>query len=120
MSKKMRAYILNFLAITAIFLVINLMIDAKLLSRSNRSMLMDVGIAIIMATSLNLTTGMLGQLALGHAGFMAIGAYTAALVTKHMAVDIALSFPLGLIAGGLMAAAFGIVIGVPALRLKGD
>ena len=120
MSKKMRAYILNFLAITAIFLVINLMIDAKLLSRSNRSMLMDVGIAIIMATSLNLTTGMLGQLALGHAGFMAIGAYTAALVTKHMAVDIALSFPLGLIAGGLMAAAFGIVIGVPALRVQGD
>ena len=44
MSKKMRAYILNFLAITAIFLVINLMVDAKLLSRSNRSMLMDVGI----------------------------------------------------------------------------
>ncbi|MBR6526247.1 MAG: branched-chain amino acid ABC transporter ATP-binding protein/permease [Clostridia bacterium] len=120
MSKKMRAYILNILAITAIFLVINLMIDAKILSRSNRSMLMDVGIAIIMATSLNLTTGMLGQLALGHAGFMAIGAYTAALVTKHMTVDIALSFPLGLIAGGLVAAVFGIIIGVPALRLKGD
>ena len=120
MSKKARSYILNFLAITAIFVVINLLIDAKVLSRSNRSMLMDVGIAIIMATSLNLTTGMLGQLALGHAGFMAIGAYTAALVTKGLAMDIALSFPIALIAGGLMAAVFGIVIGVPALRLKGD
>ena len=64
MNKKTRAYILNTLAITAIFVVVNLMINAKVLSRSNRSMLMDVGIAIIMATSLNLTTGMLGQLAL--------------------------------------------------------
>lgn len=121
MNKRTRACILNFLAVVIIFVVISLLINAKVISRSNQSTLMDIGIAIIMAVSLNLTTGFLGQLALGHAGFMAIGAYTAALLTKNLtSMNIVLSFPLGLIAGGLMAAVFGLIIGIPALRLKGD
>ena len=121
MNKRTRSCILNTLAIVLIYVVISLMIDAKMISRSNQSTLLDIGIAVIMAVSLNLTTGFLGQLALGHAGFMAIGAYTAALITKNLpGLDIALSFPLGLLAGGLVAAVFGIIIGVPALRLKGD
>ena len=121
MNKRTRACILNFLAVVLIFVAVSLMINGKVISRSNQSTLMDIGIAIIMAVSLNLTTGFLGQLALGHAGFMAIGAYTAALITKSLTgVNIALSFPLALIAGGLMAAVFGLIIGIPALRLKGD
>ena len=121
MNKKTRACILNLIAIVAIYLVVSTLISAGAISRGDRSTLMDIGIAIIMAVSLNLTTGFLGQLALGHAGFMAIGADTAALITKNLtSVDLAISFPLGLIAGGLMAAVFGIIIGVPALRLKGD
>ena len=121
MTRKFRSYLLNLIAVVGLYIVFSLLIDGGVLSRSNKSTLLDVGIAIIMATSLNLTTGFLGQLALGHAGFMAIGAYTAAIITKSMTtVDIAISFPLGLIAGGLVAAVFGLVIGVPVLRLKGD
>ena len=121
MNKKTRACILNLIAIVAIYLIVSMLISAGAISRGDRSTLMDIGIAIIMAVSLNLTTGFLGQLALGHAGFMAIGAYTAALITKNLtSVNLAISFPLGLIAGGLMAAVFGVIIGVPALRLKGD
>ena len=82
-------------------------------------------------TSLNLTLGFLGQLALGHAGFMAIGAYTSALVTKAMQLGhqggapwrpcrMLLLFFIGLLAGALMAAVFGLLVGIPALRLRGD
>jgi branched-chain amino acid transport system permease protein len=85
---------------------------------------------IILVTSLNLTIGFLGQIALGHAGFMAIGAYTSALVTKAMGnaikagtmapVDPLIQFFIGLLCGALMAAVFGLLVGIPALRLRGD
>ena len=73
-----------------------------------------------LAVSLNLVTGFLGQLVLGHAGFMSVGAYSAALFTMHAGLPISVAFPLGLIFGGLVAAIFGVIIGVPALRLRGD
>lgn len=86
--------------------------------------------AIIMASSLNLVFGYLGQIALGHTGFMAVGAYTSALVTKAIGLAIkAGTFPaipplgqffIGLISGALMAALFGLLVGIPALRLRGD
>ncbi len=86
--------------------------------------------SIIMVTSLNLATGFLGQIALGHAGFMAVGAYTSAIVTKAMGaaikagtmapVDPIIQFAIGLICGALMAAIFGLLVGIPALRLRGD
>lgn len=85
---------------------------------------------IILAASLNLVLGFLGQLSLGHCGFMAIGAYTAALLSlafqragaydeKSGAVFIAIIF-LCIIAAGLLAAVIGAVVSIPALRLKGD
>lgn len=85
---------------------------------------------IILAASLNLVLGFLGQLSLGHCGFMAIGAYTAALISlafqragvydeKSGAVFIAIIF-LCIIAAGLLAAVIGAVVSIPALRLKGD
>ena len=85
---------------------------------------------IILAASLNLVLGFLGQLSLGHCGFMAIGAYTAALLSlaceragvfqeKEGAVFILILFGC-IIAAGLLAALVGLLVGVPALRLKGD
>jgi branched-chain amino acid transport system permease protein len=82
---------------------------------------MLIGINIILAVSLNLATGYLGQLPLGHAGFMAVGAYSSAIVIKAAAeLPVYISMPLGLIVGGIVAAIFGFIIGIPALRLKGD
>ncbi|MBO8158136.1 branched-chain amino acid ABC transporter permease [Thermosyntropha sp.] len=75
-----------------------------------------IGINIILALGLNLVTGVTGQLSMGHAGFMSIGAYTAAILTLHYGV----SFIGALIAGALMAAFFGFLIGIPTLRLEGD
>ena len=86
----------------------------------------DIGINIILAVSLNLINGHTGQFSLGHAGFMAVGAYTAASLTwgldaaKASPVVGAIIFALALVLGGVMAAATGLAVGVPSLRLRGD
>ena len=121
MNKKVKSYTLNISAIVIIYIIILLLISTASINNYISGVMITIGIAVIMAVSLNLTTGLLGQLALGHAGFMSIGAYTAALITKAMAeTSFALSLPIALVAGGLMAALFGLIIGMPALRLKGD
>lgn len=75
-----------------------------------------IGINLIMALGLNLITGVTGQLTLGHAAFMSIGAYASAIAT----VNYDLPFLLGVFIGGLVAGLVGIVIGFPTLRLTGD
>jgi len=78
---------------------------------------------IIMAVSLNLTVGILGELSLGHAGFMCVGAYVGgifSLLTKDAISQVWIRFPLAMLIGGLCAALMGILIGVPILRLRGD
>jgi len=89
---------------------------------------LGVGINIILAVSLNLINGYTGQFSLGHAGFMAVGAYSAGVVTTNYGSALLplvggqtwILFPLALACGGLMAAAAGLCVGVPSLRLKGD
>jgi branched-chain amino acid transport system permease protein len=94
---------------------------------------LNVGIAIIMAVSLNLINGYTGQFSLGHAGFMAVGAYCAAAVSKfagpHLLPSVkflgetgseAFVFFVALLAGGIVAAIAGFVVGAPSLKLKGD
>jgi branched-chain amino acid transport system permease protein len=84
-----------------------------------------IGINIILASSLNLINGFAGQFSLGHAGFMAIGAYTSSIITAslHLEGGSLLNYTIfagALIAGGLMASFFGLLVGIPSLRLKGD
>jgi branched-chain amino acid transport system permease protein len=85
---------------------------------------------VVVALSLNVINGMAGQFSIGHAGFVGVGAYTAAIVAGHLHqalgggdVSFVHSFvvmPLALLAAGSMAAIFGLVVGLPSLRLKGD
>ena len=88
---------------------------------------MNVGIAIILAVSLNLVNGHTGQFSLGHAGFMAVGAYLSSALTLRLAPGLAASavsqhalFFAALLLGGLTAALAGFLIGLPSLRVKGD
>src|SRR5262249_10649085 len=89
---------------------------------------LGMGINIILAVSLNLINGYTGQFSLGHAGFMSVGAYSAAVVTTNYGSRLLpllggqtwILFPLALLAGGLMAALAGLMVGVPSLRLRGD
>jgi len=80
----------------------------------------DVGIAIILAVSLNLINGHTGQFSLGHAGFMAVGGYCAAWISLQLGASAEVFFPLSLLAGGLFAAMIGLFVGIPSLRLRGD
>jgi branched-chain amino acid transport system permease protein len=87
-----------------------------------------VGINIILAVSLNLINGYTGQFSLGHAGFMAVGAYSAAFITTNCGArllplfggQVWILFPVALLVGGFVAAFTGLLVGVPSLRLKGD
>ncbi len=95
-------------------------LTGNVLSTYQNKVLLTVGINIILAVSLNVATGYLGQLPLGHAGFMAVGAYTCALFTKYSPLPGGVSFVIGLVLACLAAGLFGVIIGVPALRLTGD
>ncbi|HXX59090.1 MAG TPA: branched-chain amino acid ABC transporter permease [Dehalococcoidales bacterium] len=74
-----------------------------------------IGIIIISVTGLNLLTGYCGQLSIGHAGFMAVGAYTSAILTGQFHVP----FLIAMVSGGLLAGAVGMIFGIPSLRVKG-
>ncbi|MGJ3192996.1 branched-chain amino acid ABC transporter permease [Peribacillus frigoritolerans] len=78
--------------------------------------LMFIGINIMLATSLHLIIGITGQFSIGHAGFLAVGAYASAVMTMKLE----LPFIIAILTGGVIAAVAGMVIGVPSLRLKGD
>lgn len=89
-----------------------------------------VGVNIILAVSLNIVNGLTGQFSIGHAGFMAIGAYSSAVISIALkttqisflpqAVSNQVLFAVALLAGGVIAAAAGFVVGMPSLRLRGD
>lgn len=79
------------------------------------SVLNLIGITIIAATGLNILTGYCGQLSIGHAGFIAVGAYTSAVLTNRLE----LPFLVGLISAGLVAGFIGMIFGIPSVRVKG-
>ncbi len=85
------------------------------LSRYQLSILNEMAIACTGALGLNLLVGYTGQISLGHGAFLAIGAYTSALLTGRLGIPFFFSLPLS----GIMAAILGMVVGIPALRLKG-
>lgn len=88
-----------------------------------KGLLVPLCIYAILAVSLNLTVGILGELSLGHAGFMCVGAFTGAFFTRCMEEaipSVGMRFFFALILGAAVAGVFGILIGIPVLRLKGD
>ena len=93
------------------------------MSSSLKGMLIPICAYVVMAVSLNLTVGILGELSLGHAGFMSVGAFTgvtAAVALKDIVTYAPLRLAVGLVVGALFAAIAGFFIGIPVLRLKGD
>ena len=86
-------------------------------------MLVPICAYIVMAVSLNLTVGILGELSLGHAGFMSVGAFTGIVVTTALADSVpspALRLLIAMLFAALFAGIAGVIVGVPVLRLKGD
>jgi branched-chain amino acid transport system permease protein len=101
------------------------MIANKTISRSLKGQLVPICCWIVMAVSLNLVVGISGELSLGHAGFMSVGAYTGAVVSGWLlngfdVQDTTLRLVLAIVAGGLFSGIVGALIGIPVLRLRGD
>ncbi|HUO10017.1 MAG TPA: branched-chain amino acid ABC transporter ATP-binding protein/permease [Phycisphaerae bacterium] len=134
---------LGFLALLAILYLVSLKLDipggqpGAVLGAYGHQLLLDIGNAITLAVSLNLILGIAGQFSLGHAGFVAAGAYTAAMISGiafppilrfltispfHLSTPVAfqLIMILGMLAGTLIAAILGLLVGLPTLRLRGD
>lgn len=115
---------INCIVISILTLVMFILNTAGGLGRADRSTLVRIAYSIILAVSLNLVVGFLGELSLGHAGFMCIGAYIGCYFANFMRATVIdndfIVLVLAMIVGGLFAAIFGFVIGLPALRLKGD
>lgn len=109
--------------IILIYIVCQVMLSAGIMSYLMKGLLLQFCYYAILAVSLNLTVGILGELSLGHAGFMCIGAFTSAYFSKctvNIIKNTLLRFSLAIIIGALSAAIFGIIIGVVVLRVRGD
>lgn len=119
--KNNKRIILNVLYIILSYLIVVFCIKGGLLNRQYLNVIVPICINIMLAVSLNLVTGFLGELSLGHAGFMSIGAYVSAIITTTFAgYSPIVVFFVALTAAGVAAGIFGFLIGVPVLRLKGD
>lgn len=99
-----------------ISIVVQFLITGGFLNSFYSNALFYIGINIILAVSLHLIIGITGQFSIGHAGFLAVGAYASAIITMKLQ----LPFGIAILAGGLAAAVAGLIIGIPTLRLKGD
>jgi len=113
----------NYILILALAIPFTVMAFTGSVKGSTSLMLAQIGYSIILAVSLNLVVGFLGELSLGHAGFMCAGAYIGCFTANYLHTVIpnpTVVLILSMIVGGLTAALFGLIIGLPTLRLKGD
>lgn len=122
---KQKTFINNMITyaiVVVAYIVVQILMGTGHMSSLMKGLLVPFCIYVIMAVSLNLTVGILGELSLGHAGFMCVGAFAGALFSKCMkgSMNSTVSLIIAVIIGAVVAAVFGILIGIPVLRLKGD
>ena len=122
-SKAGRDTLLSFGIVIIAYVVMQAMLATGAVSSLVQSLLVPICAYIILAVSLNLTVGILGELSLGHAGFMSVGAFSGVVAATTLADAVPfepLRLALAIIVGGICAAVAGVIVGVPVLRLKGD
>lgn len=115
--------LLNYAIVIAMFAAAQIATSMGMMTNQFAGLLIPICYYVILAVSLNLTVGILGELSLGHAGFMCVGAYSSALFTVIMRDIIPnglIRLCIAMLIGGVVAAAFGVLIGIPVLRLRGD
>lgn len=122
MRKSTKSNLITFGIVIGFYLVIQLISAMGLLSSSLSGQLVPICAYVILAVSLNLTVGILGELSLGHAGFMSVGAFSGTIVwtTLYGQMPNWLGLLLAFVVGGVVAGIFGFIVGVPVLRLSGD
>lgn len=122
-GKRTKNNFITYAMIIIVFVVVQILLASGSVSSLMQGLLVPLCVYVILAVSLNFTVGILGELSLGHAGFMCVGAFSSAFFSmcmKDVITSGGLRFFLALIVGALSAALFGVLIGIPVLRLKGD
>ncbi len=124
-KKRLVYHLITFALVIGAFAILQNMIETKSITRSLKGQLVPICAWIVMAVSLNLVIGFSGELSLGHAGFMSVGAYTGAVVSGWLLnvfqmEDPTLRLFLAILAGGIFSGLVGVLIGIPVLRLRGD
>lgn len=114
--KKSKGFWLSMVLAVIVYVVIQLLISGEYMNSYYTNTLFTIAINIMLAVSLHLVIGITGQFSIGHAGFLAVGAYTSAIITMKLG----LPFPVAILIAGIAAALAGLIIGIPSLRLKGD
>ena len=122
-KKAITGNMMTYLMVILVFVVVQFMVSGGMISSLMQGLLVPLCIYSIVAVGLNLCVGYLGELSLGHAGFMCVGAFSSAFFTKCMAetgMNENLRFFLAILVGTGVSALFGYLIGIPVLRLRGD
>ncbi len=122
-NKTTKSNLITYGMVIVMFVIMQALVSAGRISSLLQGLLVPLCAYIILAVSLNLTVGILGELSLGHAGFMCVGAFTSAFFSKCMAEAIpaaGVRYVIALLIGAASAGICGILIGIPVLRLKGD
>lgn len=122
-NKTVKSNLITFGMVIGAYIIMQMLVAAGSLSSLMEGLLVPLCTYAILAVSLNLTVGILGELSLGHAGFMCVGAFSSAFFSKCMqeAIPIAgVRFGIAILIGAVTAGIFGLLIGIPVLRLKGD
>ncbi len=122
-KKNFRSNIITYAMVIAAFVIMQILRSAGHISSLFEGLLVPICVYVILAVSLNLVVGISGELSLGHAGFMCVGAFASAFFTKCLQNTLTVSgvrFALAILIGAVVAAVLGILIGIPVLRLKGD
>ncbi|MCM1325555.1 MAG: branched-chain amino acid ABC transporter permease [Bacteroidales bacterium] len=123
LTKNLKSSLITYGIVIGAYLVMQILINTGNVSNLIKGILVSLCIYAILAVSLNLTVGILGELSIGHAGFMCVGAFSSAFFSvclKETAFPSAFRFLLAILIGAACAGLFGILIGIPVLRLKGD
>ena len=122
-DKRARQSLITYAMVIIAFVVVQILMATGSMTSLMKGLLVPLCVYAILAVSLNLTVGILGELSLGHAGFMCIGAFTGAFFSKCVQDVITIGWlriSIAIILGAAMAGLFGFLIGMPVLRLKGD
>lgn len=122
-NKNFRSRVLSFGIVLVAFVILQAMNAGGVLSSTMKGQLVPICAYVLMALSLNLTVGILGELSLGHAGFMSVGAFSGVIVATSLQQAVPLDWlrlVISLAVGALLAAVVGFLIGIPVLRLNGD
>ena len=114
---------ITYIGVILAFVIMVILKENGLISRSLKGQLVPICCYIVMAVSLNLTVGILGELSLGHAGFMSVGAFSGVIVAmslQNVVPSPIIRLIIALVMGAVFAAATGAMVGIPVLRLRGD